>query len=215
MSLVALQLLDGSAVSVEATQVTSTLAIPAALLPAGIAAGTRLSVAGVIYDVLGAKATVDAAIEIGLGWQTVLLANDVAYPTGAPGVYADVTGLAFAMVAGARYAYEIFILYTTNATGTGTAWAVNGPALTSLFHLVEWGLTATSNSFSNGIAAYDLPAAPNGTSPSTGANIAYMSGVIIPSAAGNLIARGMYENSGGGATATAKAGSYIRYKRLS
>lgn len=66
MALVALQLLSGTAVSVEATLVTSTLALPAALLPSGVAAGTRVTVAGVVYDILGAKATVDAAIAGGV-----------------------------------------------------------------------------------------------------------------------------------------------------
>lgn len=62
MSLVALQLLDGSAVSVEATLVTSSFQLPASLIPSTVAAATRLTVAGAVYDVLGTKAAVDLII---------------------------------------------------------------------------------------------------------------------------------------------------------
>ena len=144
----------------------------------------------------------------GGGDSVVVLGADVASDPGA-NVLKDVTGLSFQIVAGETYWFEFVIPYTAAATTTGSRWVLNGPTLTSLYMRSEYTLTATTMT-DNTVSAYNMPAACNLTSLTTG-NVATLWGLIRCSANGNAIVRFASEvlNS----AVTAKAGALVRYRR--
>ena len=138
----------------------------------------------------------------------VVLSADVINNNATANTIADVTGLSFPVVAGGKYQFEFFIDYTAAATTTGSRWSISGPAFTRLSYAGNWALTSTTNTFSNAWA-YDLPAAANTTSPSTAGNFCYISGLIQPSADGNVIAR--FASEIASSAITAKAGSACKW----
>lgn len=141
----------------------------------------------------------------------VVLASDVTNSNATPNTMADVTGLSFAVTSGSKYWFEFFIDYTAAAGTTGSRWAVNGPTFTRLSYAAKWSLTATSNTFSNAVA-YDIPAASNATSANTTGNMAYITGIIQPSANGTLIAR--FASEVASSAIVAKAGSVCRWVQV-
>lgn len=122
---------------------------------------------------------------------------------------ADVTGLAFPVLAGNTYWFRFLILYTAAATTTGARFSINGPAFDLLGYRSQWTLDATTTQIANH-ASYDQPAAAGASSRATG-NIAQIEGIITPSAAGNVIARFASEVSG--SAIVAKAGSMVQFAR--
>ena len=157
-----------------------------------------------------AATTVQAAIEEvaseaggGSGGLTkVVLGSDVVNGTVN---YADITGLSFAVTAGVHYQFRIFIVYSTQATATGSAWAVNGPAFTTLNYKVVHNFTTTVEP-----AAYDSGSLTT-TSLNLNNNTAVIEGFVIPSADGTLAARFRSEAPGANNNITAKAGSFLVY----
>lgn len=141
----------------------------------------------------------------------VVLAADVINNSATANTIANVTGLTFPVVTGAKYWFEFFIDYTAAATTTGSRWAITGPTFTRLSYSANWSLTTTTKTFANS-AAYDLPAASNASSAGTTGNMAYITGIIAPSADGNVTARFASEivNS----AITAKAGSVCRWMQV-
>ncbi len=141
----------------------------------------------------------------------VVLASDVVNNNAVANTIADVTGLSFPVTAGETYWYEFVIPYTAAATTTGSRWAINGPAApTLLAHRSEYPLTATTVT-TNVATAYDIPAASNASSLTTG-NVATMWGVIKPSASGTVIAR--FASEVLSSAITAKAGATLRWVRV-
>jgi hypothetical protein len=140
----------------------------------------------------------------------VSLGSDVVNNNASANTIADVTGLSFAVVAGQTYEFEFVILYTANASTTGSRWSINGPGSpTQLAYTSRYPLTATTETF-NYAQAYDIPAAANATSLTTG-NVAVIKGVITPSSNGTVIARFASEVSS--AAITAKVGSVLKWIR--
>lgn len=164
-----------------------------------------LSASGITKSVQATNAPAVNAINV------VVLAADVINNNAVANTIADVTALSFSVTAGETYWYEFTIPYTSAATTTGSRWAINGPAApTMLNHWSAYTLTATTQT-QNYATAYDIPAASNASSLTTG-NVARMSGIIKPSASGTVIAR--FASEVLSSAITAKAGATLRWMRV-
>lgn len=140
----------------------------------------------------------------------VVLASDVTNNNATANTIADVTGLSFSVTAGETYHFEFFIPYTSAATTTGSRWSVNGPGSPTLLNYTsQYTLTATSMT-TNYATAYDIPAASNATSLTAG-NVAWIAGIIKPSANGTVIAR--FASEVASSAITAKAGALLKWYR--
>jgi hypothetical protein len=95
-------------------------------------------------------------------------------------------GLGFPVLAGVRYRFRFVIQYDAAATTTGSRWTLTGPALSAISYRSVWGLTTTSETVNNGLAAYSLPAAANASSPATAGNIAILEGFVMFSTSGTF-----------------------------
>lgn len=143
----------------------------------------------------------------------VILASDVINNNAVANTIQDVTGLSFSAVAGEMYYFEFTIFYTAAATTTGSRWSLNGPASpTKLIYATEYSLAATTTTINANSISYDLPAASNPTSGSTGHNKAEIRGMIQPSSNGTVIAR--FASEVANSAITAKAGSILQYMRV-
>jgi hypothetical protein len=144
---------------------------------------------------------------------TTVLATDVINNNAVANTIAGVTGLSFPVVAGKMYWFEFNIFYTAQATTTGSRWSVSGPGSpTALCYTSEYSLAATTTTRNANNLSYDLPAASNATSSSTGSNQAIIYGFIIPSANGTLIAR--FASEVLSSAITAKIGSMVRWQQV-
>jgi hypothetical protein len=150
-----------------------------------------------------------AAVPVASGWQSAVLAADVINNNATFNTIADVTGLSFAVAASTTYWFKFWIWYTAAATTTGSRWSINGPGSPTLIYRSEYSLTTTSRTINDSLGAYDLPAASNATSGSTGPNLAIVEGRITPSAAGTVIAR--FASEVASSAITAKAGSFVEW----
>lgn len=147
---------------------------------------------------------------VGSELSLVTLGADVTNNNASANTIADVTGLSFAVTAGQRYWFWFQIFYTSAATATGSRWSISGPGSpTELSYKSEYSLTATTNTVNEGQSAYDVPAAANATSAAIGSNTAIITGHILPSANGNVIARFASEISS--SAIIAKRGSIVQY----
>ncbi len=147
------------------------------------------------------------------GDSVVVLASDVTNNNAVANSIADVTGLSFPVVNGTRYWFEFWIRYTSAAGTTGSRWSINGPSQNELTYDSEYALTTTSKTFNVGNIAYDVPAASNASSPqTTGGNLAWISGIIRPTADGTVIAR--FASEIASSAIVAKAGSFVRYRAI-
>jgi len=161
------------------------------------------------YPLLYFKQIVKALGYVPSGMKTVLR-NSVVNQTAA---YTDVTGLSFPVKAGTTYTFTFFIIYDLLDALNGSAWSINGPAITSLAYMSKYSSDTPSGSANYfGLSAYNLPASTTTKTASTTANIATIQGVIKPSASGTVIARFMSEQANH--NLTAKAGSYVEYMEL-
>jgi hypothetical protein len=141
----------------------------------------------------------------------VVLAADVTNNNATANTIADVTGLSFAVTAGQTYWFEFVIPYTAAATTTGSRWSISGPGSpTMLNYRSEYTLTATTTTV-NSATAYDIPAASNASSLTTG-DVATIWGIIRPSGDGVVIARFASEISA--SAIVAKAGATLRWMRI-
>ena len=140
----------------------------------------------------------------------VTLASNVTNSNAVANTMQDVTGLSFPVVSGQTYQFEFFIPYSAAATTTGSRWSINGPTASYLALRSTYSLTTTSLTF-NSVNGYDLPAASNATSATTTSNLAYMTGIITPSADGNVIAR--FASEVLSSAITAKAGALLKWTR--
>jgi hypothetical protein len=102
-------------------------------------------------------------------------------------VFANVTGLTFAVAANTTYSFGFYCYHTTAAAGTALQLALNGPAApTDLRYSVETYTTATATHLAVQ-TAYDT-----NTNPSTGAGatplLATVTGTITTGAASGTLA---------------------------
>lgn len=142
---------------------------------------------------------------------TVVLSGDVVNNNAVANTIANVTGLQFDVMAGEIYWFEFVIPYTSAATTTGSRWSINGPAAPTMLNMrSEYTLAATTTTV-NSITAYDIPAASNASSLTTG-NVATIWGVIKPSQNGTVVAR--FASEIANSAITAKAGATLRWMRI-
>lgn len=118
--------------------------------------------------------------------------------------------LKFPVVAGEVYWFRMLINYTQGNTSAGCAFAINGPAITTLTYRAEWN-NGTSRFYQECQSTYD------GTAKSTGApnknfNLAILEGFIQCSASGNVIAR--MATSMPSNTITVKKNSIVQFKKI-
>ena len=103
---------------------------------------------------------------------------------------ADVTGLSFPVLANREYKFKATIKYSAAATTTGSAWSINGPtgtvSLSVMCGRIGQQMIA---SFQNAVNTLDVFTA---TLYTTG-NIAYVEGIVEPTADGSYIIRGATE----------------------
>lgn len=144
--------------------------------------------------------------------QTVVLGLDQTNNNAVANTIQDVTGLSFGVTSGLLYYFRFVIQYTAAATTTGSRWTINGPAITELRYRSQYSLTATSDTFNEGLATFDVPAASNATSAATGANVAVIEGFFKPAADGTVIARFASEVSA--SAIVAKAGSIVQFQQV-
>lgn len=121
----------------------------------------------------------------------------------------DVTGLAFNVIAGNSYYFEIICVYNAAATTTGSRWTINTPSTTFLNYQSEYTLTATSKTF-NSLSVKQLPTASNASSLTLG-NVATIWGIIKPSANGAVQVQ--FASEIANSAITYKSG-FIRYRQI-
>ena len=141
---------------------------------------------------------------------TVAITGTVVNNNATANTLQDVTGLKFPVEAGKRYDFKFVIPYTAAATTTGSRWAINGPAASSLYIRSAYPITATTET-TNFVAGYNLPAASNVSSLLTG-NVAIIEGQLTASANGDVIARFASEISG--SAITVQPGARVSYMIL-
>jgi hypothetical protein len=125
--------------------------------------------------------------------------------------YADITGLSFSVTAGRQYYFKFVIPYTTTTVATGAAFSINGPATSNLAYYSYYPVNANSAAYNNGISTYDTPAAAAGNTGTLNA-LAFIEGIITPSANGTVIGRSRTETAG--QAITSKAGSVVFYQEI-
>lgn len=146
----------------------------------------------------------------GAGASRVWLPGDVVNNNAVANTIADVTGLSFQVVAGSKYSFKFFIVYSSAATTTGSRWSINGPATTFVNYRSQYPTSATAITNNAALAGYNLPAASNASSLTTN-NIAIIEGIIQPSANGTVIARFASEITASAITAIGGK-SYVEYQ---
>lgn len=151
---------------------------------------------------------------IGTALSAVTLGADVINNNAVANTIQDVTGLSFPVLAGKKYYFKFMINYTAAATTTGSRWGVNCTAGTAanLSMTSEYSLTTTTTTRNALIQGFDLPAAANATSATTGNNMAVLEGLFTPTADGTFIAR--FASEVLSSAITAKAGSVVYYQQL-
>jgi len=148
------------------------------------------------------------------GMNAVVLSSDVINNNAVANTIADVTGLSASFLANKVYYFKFVIYYTAATTGTGSRWGVNASAglATNLSLVSEYSLTATTTTRNALIQGFDLPAATNNTSATTGNNMAILEGYFKPTADCTFIAR--FASRLASSAITAKAGSVLYYQEL-
>lgn len=139
----------------------------------------------------------------------VVVESDIVNNNAVANTLQNVTGLAFDVVSGGSYYFEIICVYNAAATTTGSRWTIDCPATTFLNYQSEYTLTATSKTF-NSLAAKQLPSASNATSITTG-NVATIWGIIKPSADGTVQVQ--FASEVANSAITYKSG-FIRYRKI-
>lgn len=134
--------------------------------------------------------------------------------------FVDVSSLTLPVAANEALWVKWFIIYQSVITTTGARFAVNGPAAPSLLFMrsrkqTTIGTAASTDNFSDGIlTAYDTALPASIAEPAQAVNLlCEIEGVFINGAnAGTLAARMQSEIAG--SNITAKAGSFVLYRRL-
>jgi len=177
---------------------TTTVHMPAGLKVGGTVTATQ----GIIFG--------DATYQTTANYRNkkVLSADVSTNSTVAFSTLVNITDLSFGVNSGTAYRFYAMIIYTADATTTGSRWTINGSATTLLAYRSQYSLTSPSNTF-NTANAYQLPAASNVSSAFTTGNIATIEGIIQPSVTGTVTVQFAREVAAG--TITAKAGSSLEW----
>ena len=139
----------------------------------------------------------------------VKLASSVNNGSTAANTFFNVTGLSFEVTSGVHYNFHAHLFYTSSGTANGARFSCNGPAITNLFYIAEWTLTATSMATRNIQSTYNAGTV-GATSSATG-NVCIIDGSITPSASGTFILRAASELVGPANVITILAGSSLEY----
>jgi hypothetical protein len=128
--------------------------------------------------------------------------------------YADITSLSFSVTSGKQYYFKFVIPYTTSGTGNGAGFSINGPTVTHLSYYSFYPSAAVANTvtYNSGLSSYDSPAAST-LNTGTLSALAFVEGIITPSANGTVIGRFRSENAAGNSI-VAKAGSVVFYQEI-
>lgn len=123
---------------------------------------------------------------------------------------ADVTSLKFPMLIAKRYKFRAFIVYSADATTSGSRWTVNCATSPTLLHYQsQYSLTTTTTTINTGLSARQLPAAANATSAATTGNVAIIEGIVVAAASEDFVVQAAAEAG----SITAKANiSYIEWE---
>lgn len=167
-----------------------------------------------VYNAAGAYRTIETGTQnaVASGRSMAVLSSSVVNNNATANTIADVTGLSFPVVAGQRYWFRFCIAYTVAATTTGSRWSINGPTTSLLVYGSEYSLTTTSRTMNEGLTAYGLPAAANGSSAATTGNVAIVEGFLTATADGVVIAR--FASEIASSAITALAGSFVEYMAI-
>ncbi|MBW7898910.1 hypothetical protein B188_06460 [Candidatus Brocadiaceae bacterium B188] len=116
---------------------TTTVQVPASLKVGGTVTVTQ----GIIFS--------DATYQTTANYRNkkVLSADVSTNSTVAISTMVNITGLSFGVNSGTTYRFSAMIIYTADATTTGSRWTINGPATTLLAYRSQYSLTSTSNTF--------------------------------------------------------------------
>ena len=142
---------------------------------------------------------------------TVILSADRTNNNAVANTIADVTWLSFSVTSGNTYYYRACIVYTANATSTGSRRCVNHPWGT-LYGMSKYSLTTTTETTNHWVTAVDSPAASNATSASTNSNTAILEWVYACTTNGTFIIR--FASEVASAAIVAKAGSILQYQQV-
>lgn len=124
----------------------------------------------------------------------------------------DITGLNFPVSAGKTYIFEGYIIFQTAATTTGISLSGNGPASPTYYVMrktIPISLTASEERMER---AYDTNQPSSGVDTANANCLAYLWGVIRPSANGTFTLRVASEVSG--SAVTVKAGSVLIWREI-
>jgi hypothetical protein len=128
----------------------------------------------------------------------------------------SITGLTFDVIAGKYYRVEADLIYQTNASTTGAQFAIGGVAMTSMIlggiQTVTGSATAAAMSAAV-VTAVDTAVIVQTTGPSTTNVPGRLSGMINPSASGQLVFKGASEVAVA-AGLTVKAGSWAQLREF-
>jgi hypothetical protein len=129
-----------------------------------------------------------------------------------PAAWGDVTGLSFAVLNAATYAFEFELATVASATTNFGLYGVNGPTNSLLVvNVSRAGNTAGTGGAFSSVTAYNTGNAPASVN-SSGALPVRISGIITTTASGTLIVR--QKNTTNSAAVTVNAGSWGRLTRL-
>jgi len=137
----------------------------------------------------------------GQNLQRILLGSDVSNSTTS---LADATGLSFSVKNGVSYRFRFWVVFQTAATTTGCSLSVNAPSTSLLAYRVEIP-TSASASVLGFKRAVNTATTGTDVDSATSNLLAFIEGVLVPSADGTLIVR--FASEVAASNCTIKAGS--------
>lgn len=126
--------------------------------------------------------------------------------------FSNITGLSFPVTANKTYIFEGYIVFQTAATTTGISLSGNGPASPTLYIMrktIPISLTATEEKMER---AYNTSQPSSGVDAANANCLAYLWGIINPSADGTFTLQVASEVSG--SSVTVKAGSVLIWREI-
>jgi hypothetical protein len=125
---------------------------------------------------------------------------------------ADITELQFPVFNGRRVRGSLFAIYDSSSTAVGSRWSINSAATGTPRYESNNPLSTTTQTIIRGVSTFDQPAAANGSTAATAANIARLPFEFLPTSDGTIVAR--FAREGAAGSITAKAGSWIEFEEL-
>ncbi len=137
----------------------------------------------------------------------VILSSDVVNNNATANTFQDVTGLSFGVLAGIIYRFRAMVMFETDATTTGSRWSCNGPAINKMRYRQEWNGATLGTTQVAYRQVYDIGTVTTDT-PGAG-GVAFIEGILIPSADGTFVLR--FASEVASAPVTAKTGSILEW----